>query len=139
MSIEEEILNSSKTVAIVGVSAKEDRPSFTVAKYLKEHGYKIIPVNPTLKGEVLGEPVRPDLPSIPQKVDVVDIFRKPEEVLPVIEEAIKIGAKAVWMQEGIVNEEAAKRARSAGLKVVMGKCMKKEHARLYGGQPQSPL
>lgn len=129
MSVEEEILKSSRVVAIVGLSAKPDRPSFRVANYLKEHGYKIIPVNPMEK-EILGEVCYPDLSSIPEKVDVVDIFRRPEDIPPIVEEAIKIGAKVVWMQEGIVNEAAAKRAGEAGLKVVMDRCMKKEHQKL---------
>ncbi len=131
MSIEAEILGSSRTVAVVGISTREDRPSYIVAKYLKDHGYRIVPVNPTLKGEILGEPVYADLSSVPEPIDVVDIFRKPEEVLPIVEEAIKIGARAVWMQEGIVNNEAAERARAAGLRVVMDRCMKKEHVRLH--------
>ena len=109
MSTEEKILRSSKTIAIVGLSPKEDRPSFTVGSYLKEQGYRVIPVNPVAP-EILGEKSYPDLVSIPEKVDAVDIFRRPEDVPPIVEEAIKIGAKAVWMQEGIVNEDAAKRA-----------------------------
>jgi len=131
VSIEEEILNSSRVVAVVGLSAKPDRPSFMVASYLKEQGYEIIPVNPWEK-EVLGEPCYPDLSSIPKPVDVVDIFRRSEEVPAIVDEAIKIGAKAVWMQEGVINEEAAVRARKAGLLVVMDRCMLKEHQRLRG-------
>jgi len=131
MSVEEQILSSSRVVAVVGLSSKPHRPSYRVASYLKEQGYKIIPVNPTEK-EILGEVSYPALASIPEPVDVVDIFRRPEEVPPIIEEAIRIGAKAVWMQEGVINEEAAARARQAGLKVVMDKCMFKEHRRLYG-------
>jgi predicted CoA-binding protein len=129
MGVEEEILNSSKTIAVVGLSTRRERPSFAVASYLKEQGFRIIPVNPTA-AEILGERSYPDLSSIPEKVDVVDIFRRSEEVLPIVEEAIKIGAKAVWMQEGVVNEEAAGHARDAGLLVVMDKCMLKEHRRL---------
>jgi predicted CoA-binding protein len=129
MSVEEEILNSSRVVAVVGLSSKPDRPSYRVASYLKEQGYKIIPVNPAEK-EILGELCYPDLASIPESVDVVDIFRRSEEVLPIVEEAIRIGAKAVWMQEGVINEEAAARAREAGLVVVMDKCMRKEHRKL---------
>ncbi len=129
MSTEEEILNSSRVVAVVGLSAKPDRPSHVVASYLKENGYRIIPVNPQ-EEKILGEVCYPDLSSIPEPVDVVDIFRRPEDVLPIVEEAIKAGAKAVWMQEGVINEEAAARAKSAGLQVVMDRCMKKEHARL---------
>jgi predicted CoA-binding protein len=129
MSIEEKILNSSQTVAIVGLSPKPDRPSYKVASYLKEQGYKVIPVNPT-KNEMLGETCYPDLASIPEPVDVVDIFRRSEEVLPIVKEAIQIGAKAVWMQEGVINEEAAARARKAGLMVAMDRCMRKEHRKL---------
>ena len=106
MSAEEEILSFSRVVAVVGLSSKPDRPSYKVASYLKEQGYKIIPVNPTEK-EILGELCYPDLASVPESIDVVDIFRRSEEVPPIVEEAIKIGAKAVWMQEGVINEEAA--------------------------------
>jgi predicted CoA-binding protein len=129
MSTEEEILASSRVVAVVGLSSKPDRPSYRVASYLKEQGYKIIPVNPAEK-EILGELCYPDLASVPKSVDVVDIFRRSEEVLPIVEGAIRIGAKAVWMQEGVINEEAAARAREAGLVVVMDKCMRKEHQKL---------
>ena len=131
MSTEEEILKSSRVVALVGLSAKPDRPSNIVASYLKENGYRVIPVNPQ-EEKILGEVCYPDLNSIPEPVDVVDIFRRPEDVPPIVEEAIKVGAKAVWMQEGVINEEAAARAESAGLQVVMDKCMKKEHAALQG-------
>jgi predicted CoA-binding protein len=129
MSTEERILNSGRVVAVVGLSSKPERPSYKVASYLKEQGYKIIPVNPAER-EILGEPCYPNLASVPESIDVVDIFRRSEEVSPIIEEAIKIGAKAVWMQEGVVNEEAAARARKAGLMVVMDKCMLKEHQKL---------
>jgi predicted CoA-binding protein len=129
VSVEEEILNFSRVVAVVGLSSKPDRPSYRVASYLKEQGYKVIPVNPAEK-EIFGELCYPDLVSIPELVDAVDIFRHSEEVLPIVEEAIRIGAKAVWMQEGVINEEAAARAREAGLMVVMDKCMRKEHMKL---------
>lgn len=129
MNIEEKILSSSRVVAVVGLSPNPDRPSYMVASYLKGKGYKIIPVNPVVK-EILGEPSYPNLSSIPEPVEVVDIFRRSEEVSAIVEEAIKIGAKAIWMQEGIINEEAAARARQAGLLVVMDKCMLKEHQRL---------
>ena len=132
MSIEEKILNSSRTVAVVGLSSKPDRPSYKVASYLKEQNYNIIPVNPTEK-EILGEPCYPDLASVPMSIDVVNIFRRSADVPPLVEEAIKIGAKAVWMQEGVINEEAADRAREAGLMVVMDKCMLKEHRKLRSG------
>ena len=132
MSTIEEILKNSRTVAIVGLSANPERPSNIVGKYLKEHGYDIIPVNPFEK-KALRRKSYPDLASIPRKVDVVDIFRRSEDVLPIVREAIKIGAKAVWMQEGIKNDEAAAEAKKAGLKVVMNKCMRKQHIKLYGG------
>lgn len=120
------ILADYRTVAVVGLSPKEDRASYRVASYLKEQGYRIIPVNPAVN-EVLGETSYPSLAAIPEPVDIVDIFRRSEDVPPVVEEAIRIGAKVVWMQLGIVNEVAASRAREAGLKVVMDKCMKIEH------------
>ena len=129
MSVEEEILNTSRVIAVVGLSPKPDRPSNSVASYLKEKGYKIIPVNPGAK-EILQEACYPDLGSIPVSVDVVDIFRRSEEVGPIVEEAIKIGAKSIWMQEGVINEEAATQAREAGLLVVMDKCMLIEHQQL---------
>ena len=118
---------------MVGLSANSERPSYRIASYLAEQGYNIIPVNPNVQ-EALGKTSYPDLSSIPETVDVVEIFRRPEDVMPVVEEAIKTGAKAVWMQEGIVNEEAAARARGAGLLVVMDKCMFKEHQRLIQEQ-----
>jgi len=126
---EAKILNEYSTVAVVGVSPNPRRPSCKVASYLTRHGYHVIPVNPRAK-EILGKTSYPALSSIPESVEVVDIFRSSEEVMPIVEEAIKIGAKAVWMQEGVVNEEAASRARDAGLLVVMDKCMRKEHLRL---------
>ncbi len=129
MSIEEKILKCGRTVAVVGLSSKPDRPSHKVASYLKEQGYKIVPVNPAAN-EILGETCYPDVASIPEPVDVVDIFRSSQEVLPIVKEAIKIGAKAVWMQEGVISEEAAAQAREAGLMVVMDKCMLKEHRKL---------
>lgn len=129
MSVETEILNSSRAVAVVGLSEKTDRPSYVVASYLKQNGYKIIPVNPTAE-KILGEICYPDLGSIPEPVDVVDIFRRTEEVPAIVEQAIEIGAKAVWMQEGVINKQAASRARGAGLPVVMDKCMRKEHLKL---------
>ena len=133
MSIEEEILRDSKTVAIVGLSANPERPSYTVGSYLKAHGYKVIPVNPMEK-TILDENSYADLRSIPERVDVVDIFRKSEDVLPIVRDAVAIGAKAVWMQEGVINEEAADYARKAGLKVVMDKCMRRRHIRWQGGE-----
>ena len=126
-----EILLSAKTIASVGLSSNQQKESFGIASYLKEQGYRIIPVNPTAS-EILGEKAYPDLASIPEQVDVVQVFRKPEDVPPVVDEAIKIGAKAVWMQEGIVHEEAAQKARDAGLQVVMNACMRGTHRRLVG-------
>ena len=128
----EGILKEGRTVAVVGLSPKPDRPSYVVARYLQAQGYRIIPVNPNTQ-EILGEKAYPALLSIPEKVDIVDIFRRPEEVPPVVEEAIEIGARVVWMQEGIVHEGAAQRAKEAGLKVVMDRCLKKEHQRLHSG------
>lgn len=125
----EKILKEFHIIAVVGLSNKLGRPSLTVASYLKGQGYRVIPVNPTLQ-EVGGERSYPDLTSIQEKVDVVDIFRRAEDVAPVVDEAIRAGARAVWMQEGIVNEAAAEKAKEAGLMVVMDRCMLKEHARL---------
>lgn len=126
------ILERNRTIAVVGLSASWFRPSFFAAKYLKDHGYRIIPVNPAY-GEVLGQRCYPSLEEIPEPVDVVDVFRKPEDVPPIVEDAIRIGAKVVWMQIGVIHEPAAERARGAGLEVVMNRCMKIEHARLFGG------
>ena len=128
-----EILLSSKTVAAVGLSSNRAKESFGIVQYLKDQGYKIIPVNPSAN-EIMGEKAYPDLSSIPESVDVVQVFRKPEDVPPVVDEAIKIGAKVVWMQEGVVNEEAAQKAREAGLKVVMDACMRSAHRRLLGAK-----
>ena len=129
MSIEEKILNSCRVIAVVGLSPKPDRPSYKVASYLKEQGYQVIPVNPRAR-EILGKVCYPDLSSVPEAIDVVDVFRRSEEVPAVVEEAIKIGAKALWMQEGVINKQAAARAREARLLVVMDKCMFKEHHKL---------
>ena len=126
---EREILEKYRNVAIVGLSPHSDKDSYRGGNYLIEHGYNVIPVNP-IELEVLGRKSYPDLISIPEKVEVVDIFRKAEDVIPIVREAIKIGAKVVWMQLDIINEEAAKIAREAGLTVVMDKCMKKMHESL---------
>ena len=123
------ILRTARTVAVVGLSPNPERPSHRVARYLQGQGYRIVPVNPTVES-VLGERSYPSLAEIPEPVDVVDIFRRSEDVPPVVEQAIRIGAKAVWMQEGVVHEEAAAKARAAGLAVVMDRCMLKEHSRL---------
>jgi uncharacterized protein len=129
-----DILLSAKNVASVGLSSNMEKESYWIVSYLKDHGYHIIPVNPTAS-EILGEKAYPDLSSVPEKVDVVQVFRRSEDVPPVVDEAIKIGAKVVWMQEGIVNEEAAQKARAAGLQVVMDACMRATHRRLIGERP----
>lgn len=126
-----EILLSTKVIASVGLSGNQQKESYGIAAYLQEQGYQIIPVNPTAT-EILGEKAYPDLESVPVKIDVVQVFRKPEDVPPVVDDAIKVGAKVIWMQEGIVNEEAAQKARDAGLQVVMDACMRATHRRLIG-------
>ena len=126
-----DILQSAKTIASVGLSSNQEKESFWIASYLKEQGYRLIPVNPTAD-EILGEKAYPDLESIPEKIDVVQVFRRSEDVPPVVDSAIKAGAKVVWMQAGIVNEEAAQKAREAGLEVVMDACMRMTHQRLIG-------
>lgn len=124
-----EILQSARTIAVVGVSSKRFRPSYGVTEYMQRAGYRIIPVNPQ-ETEVLGEKSYPDLDSVPEPVDIVDIFRRSEFVPEIVEAAIRKGAKAIWMQEGVVHEEAARRAEAAGLAVVMDHCILKEHRRL---------
>lgn len=126
-----DILTKAHSIAVVGLSSRPDRPAHSVPAYMQRHGYRIIPVNPSLD-EALGERAYPDLLSIPDAVDVVQVFRRAEDVPPVVEQAIQIGAKAVWMQEGIINEDAADRARRAGLEVVMDTCMRVAHQRLFG-------
>lgn len=121
-----DILRSCSTIAVVGFSPKENRPSHMVGKYLIDAGYKVYPVNPGVS-EILGHTSYPDLASLPEKIDIVDIFRKSEDVLPIVEAAIAIQAKVVWMQQGIVNEEAAALAENAGLKVIMDRCIKVDH------------
>lgn len=125
------ILKRSKIIAVVGLSSKPHRPSHGVARYLQSVGYHIIPVNPN-ETEVLGEKSYRRLEDVPIKVDIVDVFRRSEFVPSVVESAIAIGAKMVWMQEGVVHEEAAARARAAGLEVVMDRCLLKEHAKRFG-------
>jgi len=128
------ILRESRTVAVVGLSAEWHRPSFFVAKYLQQHGYRIIPVNPRYAGQqILGEPVFKSLLDIPDKVDMVDVFRRTEDVLPVAQQAVHIGAKCLWQQIGVVNAEADALVRAAGLDSVLDRCVKIEHARLFGG------
>jgi predicted CoA-binding protein len=137
MNAAEEILRRCRTVAVVGASDDTDRPSGFVPKYLKEHGYRMIPVNPG-QPEILGEKAYPDLSSIPEPVDLVNIFKRSKEVGPYVDEAIRIGAKAVWMQQGIRDDDAARRATDAGLLVVMDRCMRTEHRRLPEGEEATP-
>jgi len=122
------ILSDSRTIAVVGLSEKPERPSHEVARYLQERGFRIIPVNPNVR-EVLGEKAYPSLREIPGTVDLVDVFRRPEEVVPVAEEAIRIGARFFWMQEGVTNREAEEMLAGAGIPVVADRCMKKELAK----------
>jgi uncharacterized protein len=129
MSRVSEILASARTIAVVGLSHKRFRPSHGVAEYLRRAGYRIIPVNPR-ETEVLGERSYPDLDAVEEAIDIVDIFRRSEFVPEIVEAAIRKGAKLVWMQEGVVHEEAAQRAREAGLAVVMDRCILKDHRRM---------
>ncbi len=124
-----EILGAARTIAVVGLSAKRSRPSHGVAEYLQRVGYRIIPVNPNI-AEVLGEKSYASLDAVSEPVDIVDIFRRPEHVPAIVEAAIRKGAKTIWMQEGVVHEDAARRAESAGLAVVMDRCILKDHRRL---------
>ena len=124
-----QILNDAKTIAVVGLSHHRWRPSYSVSEYMQSSGYRIIPVNPA-ETEVLGEKAYATLDEIPEPVDIVDIFRRSEFVLDIVDAAIRIGAKCVWMQEGIVHEEAAAKARAAGLEVVMDHCILKEHRKM---------
>ena len=126
------ILARDRTIAVVGLSAEWHRPSYFAAKYMQEHGYRVIPVNPKY-AEVLGERCYPDLTSIPETVDLVDVFRKSEDCPSIAREAVAVGAKVLWMQIGVMNTEAAQYARAAGLEVVEDRCVKIEHARLFGG------
>jgi len=123
------ILKDSKTIAVVGLSPKPHRPSHRVASYLMEVGYTIIPVNPG-QDSILGQTCYPNLRAIPVPVDLADIFRRPEEILPIVEDAIAIGARFIWMQEGIINEEAATKAEAAGITVIMDRCTKIDHMNL---------
>jgi uncharacterized protein len=126
-----QILHDSHTIAVVGLSGKRFRPSYGVAEYLQHAGYRIIPVNP-LEQQVLGETSYPDLDSVPDAIDIVDIFRRSEYVPEIVEAAIRKGAKVIWMQEGVIHEEAAHRALAAGLLVVMDRCILKDHRRASG-------
>ena len=126
------ILKDNRVLAIVGLSANWHRPSYFAAKYMLEHGYRVIPVNPQYS-EVLGQKCYASLREIPEKVDLVDVFRKSADVMPVAEDAIAIGARVLWQQLGVVNAQAAAAARAAGLETVMDRCVKIEHGRLFGG------
>jgi predicted CoA-binding protein len=126
------ILRESKVIAVVGLSADWFRPSYFAAKYMQEHGYRVIPVNPKYP-EILGEKCYASLRDIRQPIDMVDVFRKTADVIPIAEDAIRIGAKVLWQQLGVRNEEAAAKARAAGLEAVMDRCVKIEHGRLFGG------
>ncbi len=132
MSVIKDLLENCQTIAVVGLSDNPEKTSYVVARYLKEHGYKIIPVNPTIT-EALGEKAYPDLRAVPEKIDIVDVFRRSNDVPPVADDAIAIKAKGLWMQEGIVHEASAQKAESAGLKVVMDRCIMVEHARMIAG------
>ncbi len=127
-----QVLKENRTIAVVGLSADWNRPSYFAAKYMQQRGYRIIPVNPKYP-EILGEKCYPDLKSIPEPVDIVDVFRKPDDCVPIAREAVAIGAKVFWMQLGVVNEEARQIAEAAGLTVVEDRCVKIEYARLFGG------
>ena len=129
MSQISDILRSARTIAVVGLSGKRFRPSYGVAEYMQRSGYRIIPVNPQ-EQQVLGETCYPDLDSVPDAIDIVDIFRRSEFVPEIVEAAIRKGAKVIWMQEGVVHEEAARKAEAAGLTVVMDRCILKDHRRM---------
>ena len=126
------ILKTSKVIAVVGLSASWYRPSYFAAKYMIEHGYTVIPVNPS-QTEILGRKCYKSLREVPAKVDIVDCFRKTEDIMPIAEDAITIGAKVLWQQLGVRNIEAAKKAEAAGLETVIDRCVKIEHGRLFGG------
>jgi predicted CoA-binding protein len=127
-----EILATSRTIAVVGLSADWFRPSFFAAKYMLEHGYRIIPVNPKYP-EILGQRSYPSLDAIEEPIDMVDVFRRPDDLPPIARQAVAVGAKVLWQQLGIANLEADRIAREAGLKSVYDRCVKIEHARLFGG------
>ena len=126
------VLLGNRVIAVVGLSPNWNRPSYFAAKYMLEHGYTVVPVNPGAT-EILGQKCYPDLAAIPRKVDLVDVFRNPGELMPIADEAIRIGAKCLWLQLGVINREAAGKAAAAGLDVVMYRCVKIEYARLFGG------
>ncbi len=128
------ILKENNTLAVVGLSADWFRPSYFAAKYMLDHGYRIVPVNPTYAGkEILGQKCYGALLDVPDKIDIVDCFRKSDQIVPIAQQAIRIGAKVLWMQLGVINEQAAQLAKNAGLEIVMNRCVKIEHARLFGG------
>jgi len=124
-----ELLRASKTIAVVGLSSKRYRPSHGVSEYMQHNGYRIIPVNP-FEAEVLGEKAYANLEAVPEKIDIVNIFRRPEFVPEIVTAAIRVGARAVWMQEGVINEQAAAAAKAAGLDVIMDRCILKEHRKM---------
>ncbi len=126
------ILKDHRTIAVVGLSADWFRPSYFAAKYMQEHGFRVIPVNPKYDA-ILGEKCYPDLKSIPEPVDIVDVFRKSQDCVPIAQDAVAIGAKVLWLQIGVVNDEARRIAEAAGLEVIMDRCVKIEYARLFGG------
>jgi predicted CoA-binding protein len=126
-----EILRPPKTIAVVGISDKPDRESYDVAKYLQDQLYRVIPVNPMLE-RVLNRPCYPTLRDIPESVDIVDIFRRSDAVPEIVDQAIEIGAKVVWMQLGVIHQPAAEKAQQAGLRAVVDRCIKRDHARLLG-------
>ena len=126
------ILKTNRVIAVVGLSGDWFRPSYFAAKYMLEHGYTVIPVNPRHE-EILGQKGYTSLGDIPLKVDIVDVFRRTEDVMPIAEDAVAIGAKVLWQQLGVTNTDAAKKTEAAGLEAVMDRCVKIEHARLFGG------
>ncbi len=130
MPVITELLRTAHTIAVVGLSSKKARPSHGVTDYMQHAGYRIIPVNPN-ETEVLGEKAYPDLDSVPEKIDIVDVFRRSEFVSDIVDAAIRIGARAIWLQEGVMDEAAAVRARKAGLIVVMDRCILKEHRKRF--------
>ena len=128
------ILRTCRTIAVVGLSAEWHRPSYFASKYMQSHGYTVVPVNPRYAGgEILGQRVYGDLAEIPFAVDMVDVFRRTEDALPIARQAVAIGARCLWQQIGVVNQDADRLAREAGLASVMDRCVKIEHARLFGG------
>jgi predicted CoA-binding protein len=126
------ILKNHRTIAVVGLSADWFRPSYFAAKYMQEHGFRVIPVNPKYDA-ILGEKCYPDLKSIPDPVDIVDVFRKSQDCVPIAQDAVAIGAKVLWLQIGVINDEARRIAEAGGLEVIMDRCVKIEYARLFGG------